>query len=128
MRDIVHNIKAVSAVAPAVRSASVNGDAIDLKGFDSVALVVNTGAVTAAGDMTAKLQESDTTTNGDFTDVAAEHLQGAIASPLVTGTTAKVGYRGFKRYLRAVLTLNSGTSVSVGATFILGNASDRPVA
>ena len=128
MRDIVHNIKAVLAAPAATRSASFNGDPVDLKGFDSVALVVNTGAVSGAGDMTVKLQESDTTTSGDFTDVPAARLQGAIASPLVTATTAKIGYRGFKRYLRAVLTLNSGTSVSVAATFILGNAADRPVA
>jgi hypothetical protein len=129
MRDIVHNIKAVNAVAPAVRSASVDGDAVDLLGFDSVALVVTTGAVTGSGAMTVKLQESDTTTAGDFTDVDPDHLQGdGLADPLVTNSTTKIGYRGFKRYLRAVLTLNSGTSVTVGAVFILGNASERPVA
>lgn len=129
MRDIVHNLKAAIAVAPAARSASVDGPAVDLKGFDSVALVVATGAVTGAGNMTVKLQESDTTTAGDFTDVAAEHLQGTgLANPLTADSTTKIGYRGFKRYLRAVLTLNSGTSVTVGATFILGHASERPVA
>lgn len=128
MRDIVHNIKAVQAAASATRSASFTGDPVDLKGFDSVAFVVNTGAIAGSGNMTVKLQESDTTTSGDFTDVDADHLQGAIADPLVANTATKLGYRGFKRYLRAVLTLNSGTSVSTGALFILGNASDRPVA
>lgn len=128
MRDIVHNIKAVIAAAPATRSASFDGAAVDILGFDSVALVVSTGAVTGAGEMTVKLQESDTTTPGDFTDVAADHLQGEIVNPLATNTTTKIGYRGFKRYLRAVLTLNSGTSVSTGATFILGNAAEKPVA
>lgn len=127
MRDIVHNIKVVNAVAPAVRSASVDGDAVDLKGFDSVALAVTVGAVTGSGNMSVKLQESDASGSG-FTDVDADHLQGAgLADPLVTGTT-KIGYRGFKRYLRAVLTLNSGTSVTAGAVFILGHASERPVA
>ncbi|ACM35608.1 MULTISPECIES: hypothetical protein [Rhizobium/Agrobacterium group] len=128
MRDIVHNIKAVIAVPPATRSASIDGAAVDLLGFDSVALVVATGAVTGAGDMSVKLQESDTTVAGDFTDVDAEHLQGAIAGSLATGATAKVGYRGFKRYLRAVMTFNGGTSVTTSALFILGNAADRPVA
>lgn len=128
MRDLVHNIKAVNAVAAATRSASVDGDAVDLLGFDSVALVVTTGAVTGAGNMTVKIQESDTSTAGDFTDVDPDHLQGAIANPLVANGTTKLGYRGFKRYLRAVLTLNSGTSVTVGAVFLLGNASERPVA
>ena len=129
MRDIVHNIKAVVAAPTATRSASFTGDPVDLLGFDSVALVAVTGAVTGAGNMTVKLQESDTTTAGDFTDVDADHLQGdGLADPLEANATTKIGYRGFKRYLRAVLTLNSGTSVSTGALFILGNAHDRPVA
>ncbi|KQU81280.1 hypothetical protein ASD00_35185 [Ensifer sp. Root31] len=128
MRDIVHNIKVVQAAAPAARGASFDGAAIDLKGFGSVALVVSTGAVTGAGDMTAKLQESDTTTAGDFTDIDPDHLLGSLPASLVANSTAKIGYRGFKRYLRAVLTLNSGTSVTVGANFILGHAADRPVA
>lgn len=128
MRDIVHNIKAVNAVTPAVRSASVDGDAVDLKGFDSVALVVTTGAVTGSGNMTVKLQESDESGSG-FTDVDADHLQGVgLADPLVASSTTKIGYRGFKRYVRPALTLNSGTSVTVGAIFILGHAVDRPVA
>ncbi|MEF2071906.1 hypothetical protein [Consotaella aegiceratis] len=129
MRDIVNNIKAVVAAPSATRSASYTGDPVDLIGFDSAALVVNTGAVTGSGDMTVALQESDTTTSGDFTDVAADHLQGdGLTDPLEANSTTKIGYRGFKRYLRAVLTLNSGTSVSTGALFILGNAHDRPVA
>ncbi|MEF2074358.1 hypothetical protein [Consotaella aegiceratis] len=129
MRDIVHNIKAMLAAPSATRSASYTGDPVDLLGFDSVALVVNTGAVTGGGDMTVKLQESDTTTSGDFTDVDADHLQGeGLDDPLEANSTTKVGYRGFKRFLRPVFTLNSGTSVSTGAVFILGNVHDRPVA
>ncbi|MDW9626490.1 hypothetical protein RWA02_15600 [Sinorhizobium meliloti] len=127
MRDIVNNIKIVQAAPPATRAASFDGAAVDLLGFGSAALIISTGAVTGAGDMTAKLQESDTPTAGDFTDVAAEHLEGSLPASLVTNTEAKVGYRGFKRYLRAVLTLNSGTSVTVGAAFVLGDATSRPV-
>jgi hypothetical protein len=129
MRDIVHNFKAVVAAAAATRSASFTGDPVDLLGFDSVALVLSTGAVTGAGDMTVKLQESDTTTSGDFTDVDSGHLQGdGLSNPLTANSTTKIGYRGFKRYLRAVLTLNSGTSVSTAAIFLLGHAYDKPVA
>jgi hypothetical protein len=129
MRDIVHNLKAVVAAGTATRSASFTGDPVDLLGFDAVALFVNTGTVTGDGDMTVKLQESDTTTSGDFTDVDPDHLQGdGLSNPLTANSTTKIGYRGVKRYLRAVLTLNSGTSVSTGAMFILGHAYDKPVA
>lgn len=127
MRDIVHNFKAVIAAPHATRSATFNGDPLDLKGFDSVALIVSTVAVNGDGNMTVKLQESDESGSG-FTDVAPEHVQGEIADPLTAASTTKIGYRGFKRYLRAALTLNSGTSVGVGALWILGNASERPVA
>ncbi|WAJ30958.1 hypothetical protein [Antarcticirhabdus aurantiaca] len=128
MRDIVHNIKAVAAVPAATRTATFTSDPVDLLGFDSVALVVNTGTVSGSGNMTVKLQESDTTTAGDFIDVPAGLLQGGIAGALVQNGTAKVGYRGFKRYLRAVFTFNSGTSVSTSGTFLLGKAADKPVA
>lgn len=129
MRDIVHNIKAVVAAPSATRSASFTGDPLDLKGFDSVALIVSTGAVTGDGDITVTIQESDTTTSGDFADVDPDHLQGGpLADPLTANGTTKIGYRGFKRYLRAVLTLNGGTSVTTSATWIMGHAADKPVA
>ena len=44
MRDIAHNIAAVSAIAPAVQAAALNSAAIDTKDFNSLAFVVNTGA------------------------------------------------------------------------------------
>lgn len=74
MRDLANNIGAVQAVAPAVLSATNTSEPIDLQGFESAAVVINTGAIVSAGDFTAKLQESDTTTSGDFADVAAADL------------------------------------------------------
>lgn len=127
MRDIVHNIGAVQAIAPAVLAATTTSAALDLLGFDSAAFVVNTGSIVGAGDFTAKVQESDTTTAGDFTDVAASHLHGALPASLAADSVVKVGYRGFKRYVRLVLTKNSGTSIGAGAVLVLGHASERPV-
>jgi hypothetical protein len=40
----------------------------------------------------------------------------------------KVGYAGFKRYLRVVVTKNSGTSIAAGAVLVKGHAAQRPVA
>ncbi|ASP85472.1 hypothetical protein CDO26_13245 [Sinorhizobium meliloti] len=128
MRDIVHNIKTVQAIVPAVLAASANGAAIDLKGVGSVAIVLNTGAIEAAGDFTAKLQESDTTTSGDFADVDASHVMGELPASLAANSVVKVGYRGFKRYVRVVLTKNGGTSIAAGAVAVMGYVQDRPVA
>lgn len=126
MRDIVHNIGVVQSVAPADLAATTNGTAVDLLGFDSVAFVVTTGARTASGAFTLKLQESDD--NSTFTDVEAGHYQAPISGNLPADSTVKVGYRGFKRYVRPVLTKGSGTSMFASVIAIKGNASERPVA
>lgn len=127
MRDIVNNIGAVQALAPAVIAATATGAALDLLGFESAAIVINTGAIVGSGDYTAKVQESDTTTSGDFADVDADDLQGAFPASLSADSVVKVGYRGFKRYLRLVVTKNSGTSIAAGALLVKGNAHQRPV-
>lgn len=127
MRDIVHNIGAVQALAPQVLAATATGDALDLKGFESAAFVVNTGAIVGAGDFTAKVQDSDTATSGDFADVVAAQLQGAFPASLAASSVYKVGYAGFKRYVRLVVTKNSGTSIAASAALIKGNAAQRPV-
>lgn len=126
MRDIVHNLKVVQSIAPADIAATTNGASVDLKGFDSVAFVTNSGARTASGAFTLKLQESDD--NATFTDVVADHYQAPVAGNLVADSTAKVGYRGFQRYVRPVLTKGSGTSIFIGVIAILGGAVDKPVA
>ncbi|MDI4663685.1 hypothetical protein K9U40_04975 [Xanthobacter autotrophicus] len=128
MRDLVNNIGTVLAISPAVLAATVTGAALDLRGFNSAVLVVNTGAIVGAGAFTVKLQESDTDVPGDFTDVAAADLHGAYPTSLAADSVVKVGYRGFKRYLRAVITKNSGTSIAAGAVLVKGDAVARPVA
>ena len=128
MRSIEPNIGALQVVAPAVLSATNTSAAIDLKGFNSACLVINTGAIVSAGDFTAKLQESDTTTSGDFTDVAAEHMTGEFPASLAADSVVKVGYIGHKRYLRSVITKNGGTSIAAGAVLVKGHPGEAPVA
>ncbi|CZT34621.1 hypothetical protein [Rhizobium sp. 9140] len=126
MRDIVHNLGAVLAIAPADIAANINGASIDLLGFDSVAFVATTGAITGAGAFALKLQESDD--NTAWNDVAANQYQAPLAGNLAANGTAKVGYRGFKRYVRPVLTKASGTSIFASVIAIKAHAVDRPVA
>lgn len=128
MRDLANNIGTVQAVAPAVLSATDTSAAIDLLGFASAAIVINTGAIVSAGDFTAKLQESDTTTSGDFADVAAAHLVGTLPATLEAASVYKQGYIGNKRYLRTVITKNGGTSIAAGAVIVKGHPAEAPVA
>ncbi|RWD80453.1 MAG: hypothetical protein E5V25_23555 [Mesorhizobium sp.] len=128
MRDLANNIGAVLALSPAVQAATIKGVAVDLLGFDSATLIVNTGAIVGAGDYTAKLQESDTTTDGDFADVVASKLVGTLPASLTADNAFKQGYIGTKRYIRVVVTKNAGTSIAAGAAIVKGNARSRPVA
>ena len=128
MRDIAPNIGVVQAVAPAVLSATNTSDAIALLGFDSAAVVINTGAIVSAGDFTAKIQESDTTTSGDFADVDAAHLVGDLPATLEASSVYKQGYIGNKRYIRTVITKNGGTSIAAGAVIVKGHPAEAPVA
>lgn len=128
MRDLASNIGAVLALSPAVQAATIKGNTIDTNGFESVALIINTGAIASAGDFTAKVQESDTTTDGDFTDVAAGDLVGTLPATLTADGSFKQSYIGHKRYVRLVATKNGGTSIAAGAVAVLGGAHQRPVA
>lgn len=86
-------------------------------GSGSVAFVFNVGAVASSGIFAIKLQESDTTTDGDFTDVAAGGYSTALVAT-VAATKQETSYLGNKRYVRPVLTYTSGTSVVIGVTAI----------
>lgn len=128
MRDLYSNIGAVLALAPAVKSAADTGAAIDLLGFGSVTFVVNTGAIVGDGDFGIKVQESDTTENGDFTDAAAAVVDSSAPATLEASSVYKLGYTGFKRYVRLALTKAGGTSIAAGAVAVLGNPAVSPVA
>lgn len=128
MRELYNDIGLVQATIPAVIAATNTSAAIDLAGFDSATVLINTGAIVSAGDFTTKLQESDTTTSGDFTDVAAGDLVGSFPASLAADSLYKVGYSGTKRYIRTVTTKNSGTSIIAGVFVAKGHPLTGPVA
>jgi hypothetical protein len=75
-----------------------------------------------------KLQESDTSTSGDFADVDAEDVFTNAPATLAASSAYKLGYRGSKRYIRVALTKAGGTSIAVGAVAVKGNPAKAPVA
>lgn len=126
MRDIVSNISAVTSIAPAVLTATTTGGTVDLQPVNSAAIVITTGALVGSAVFVPKVQESDDGVT--FTDVAATDLQGTFPASLAASTTYKIGYRGFKRYVRPVLTLSSGTSLAASVIAIRGDHTKRPAA
>lgn len=116
LRDAKVHAETLQSLVPAVRTATANGVTVDLQGMKSARIDVQVGAVVAAGNQTAKVQHGEQSDGSDAADVAATDLVGAFTSPLVQDTPQTVSYIGNKRYVRVVITHNSGTSVATGAT------------
>ena len=128
MRDLANNLGVSLALSPAVQAATIKGNTIDTKGFGSLAFVVNTGAIASSGNFTITVEESATTTDGDFTAVAAADLAGStLVNPLTADGSFKVSYIGNMRYARVVATKNSGTSIAAGAVAIKGMSANKPI-
>lgn len=128
MKDTYHDHKVVASLVPAVQSATLKGSTVDTQGFGSALMVVNTGAIVSDGDYAIAMQHSATTDDGDFTDVTAADLLGSIPETLEASKVYRQGYTGSKRYVRAVITKASGTSIAAGAVFVLGHPALAPVA
>jgi hypothetical protein len=115
-------------IASRAANATVNGSSVDrgeLKNnFRSVGVVVHAGTITD-GSHAITLQESDD--NATWSDVAAEHLQGALPT-IEAADDDKVfefGYLGHKRYVRVVVTTTvpaTPTGGVFGALVLLGQA------
>lgn len=106
--DIKNHLSVVSTLAPAVHDATLNGDDVDLAGYDAAAFVFDIGVVSANGlVLTLEHADDDGTGQPDsYAAISADDLDGTI--PTATTTTDEavtvVGYHGIKRWVRAVVT------------------------
>ncbi len=129
MRDLKSNIDVAQSLAPAARTASANGSAVDLEGYDSAVGEFSAGAWTD-GTHTPKLQDSDD--NVTYTDVDAAYLQGSFTAVSGAGqqnAAQRVGYIGGKRYVRGVVTVAGATTGALsGFNVVRGNPRRGPLA
>ncbi|MEQ8444869.1 MAG: hypothetical protein RIB57_03175 [Pelagibacterium sp.] len=128
MHDLYSDTAVVTAISPAVKSAGENGAAVDLQGAGSAVVTVGTGAIAGDGDFTFKVQHSDTTTSGDFTDAAATDIHGDYPTTMEADSAYSVGYVGGKRYIRVATVKNGGTSIAAGALVVKSHLSVAPAA
>ena len=116
MRDLYSNITAIPALPSASRSAAATGTVIDLKDARRIVFVVNTGA--SSGDFGLAIEESDTGTSG--WTLASEHqTQSDAPAVLAAESVYRLGYLGWKRYVRLALSKAGGTSVQIGAVAVM---------
>jgi len=122
MSDLKNNIAAVLALSPAVHSATkADATIIDLQGAGSATVIINTGAIAGAGDYTISLRHGDASDLTGDAAASGDDLLGAFPATLAADSSYAVGYRGGKRYVRVVITKNSGTSIAAGAVIIKGH-------
>lgn len=124
-RDLINCIDEAESIRPQVATGAVNGEGVDLRGAESVAVVVSIGAITgSSGDAAVTLEESDD--NSTFTDVADADIIGTEPTALAQNTTYRFGYKGSKRYVRAVFALGGETDVAVAAMAVKGHLARKP--
>jgi len=135
MRDLKSNFDAAQSIKPAgARTASVNGEEVDLLEYGSALVLVNLGDWTD-GSFSFKVQERELTSDA-WADVDAEDLVGAFT--VVDGadddnTVQRVSYIGDKRRIRVVASEAGGspapgTGLVFDALVVRGNPTMAPLA
>lgn len=102
----------------AVATVTVAGSIVDLKNADYATIILSTSPAvnTNAAPVVVKIQESDTTTTTDFTDISTSTMQLSVELSTTAGRVAKfhVNQDGTrKRYVRLFATPGTHTTNSV---------------
>lgn len=135
-KDLVNNIKVARMISPISPAATgtINSQIVDTAGFNSCTVIIAAGAQgSGVTGVTPTLQESATTTTGDFTDVADADLIGleaaaALAAAAGANKQAKLGYVGAKRYVRLRLAVTGSATGVYSAVAVLGDPIKGPQA
>jgi len=140
MKDLYNNIEAVSVLNPiAISETAVHTD-IDLAGFNSCVILIDTGAdagtgLSASHKLVFTMDHSDDGTT--YTAVTtADMLDLTVSSGVVLtidstdkdNTLYKLGYIGGKRYLQLTYTETGVVSMPMSIIVVKGHPLDAPVA
>ncbi|HVY13508.1 MAG TPA: hypothetical protein VHB73_08105 [Alphaproteobacteria bacterium] len=127
LRDLKSSLSVSQSLVPAARAATGTGTAVDLQGYGSAMVVVSFGAWTD-GTHTPSLQHSADGTA--YTACDTNSLAGsftAVSGTAGSNTVQKVGYIGQNRYVRALMTVASGTTGALSSVNVVaGHPSQRP--
>ena len=139
MKDLYNKVEAVSVLDPiAITATAVHTD-IDLQGFNSACLLIQTGLDAGSGlgashKFVFTMDHSDDGTT--YTAVTtADMLDLTVASGIVLtidattedNTLYKLGYVGGKRYLQLTYTITGTVTMPIGIIVLKGNPELAPV-
>jgi hypothetical protein len=119
-----------SITGAAAPGTVVKGAAVDRQGFEEALVTFQHGAVADGGILAVKVQESPTTTDGDFVDIAdAAFAEVAGGAEVTSGVyVGRLNLAGRKRYLRLVATVvGADKTALVSALLTLHLARELPV-
>jgi hypothetical protein len=129
MRDLHNKIKPMRAISPVVGTdnTALVSEIIDRQGYESLEFVIATGTLADAdATFTALVEDGDNSALSDNAAVADSQLLGTEAGASFTfaadDSVKKIGYRGFKRYVRLTITPAANTgNAPIAVVAILGN-------
>ena len=115
------------AAAP---GTTIEGPAVDCRGFEEGLVTLQHGAVSDGGTLSCKVQESDTDAAEDFDDIEDAAFADIAGGALVTSGVyvGRLNLAGRKRYIRVVTTLvGAAETALVSALVTLHQARELPV-
>lgn len=138
-RDISNRTVAVATQVPAVVTADANGTGVDLQGFESAMVVVNSGVEGDTLSSSVKfdfiLEDSDDDSTYTAVTSSTSVTEGSVDSSGIfltldangeTPQISQIGYIGGKRYIRCKIdatgTHSNGTPI--GVVVVKGNPVD----
>lgn len=92
---------AVTITAGAAGTSDINGSALDMSGYESVRLILQTGAIVSGGVQTLKWQQGDQSDLSDAQDLASTEM--TIADDDDDEVFISDLVKPVKRYVRAVV-------------------------
>ncbi len=99
---------------------TVKGPAVDRRGFEEALVNLQHGVVVDGATLAAKVQESDTETDGDFADIPDAAFANVAGGAAVTSGiyAGRLNLVGRKRYLRVVATVTGNTKTAEVAALV----------
>lgn len=135
MRDLINNIDAKRAISPAAAvtdNTAFVSQILDRLGAESVALLINLGALADAdATFAVTMEHGDVANLSDAAAVPSDQMNGTLALAgfdfSADNAIRKIGYTGGKRYVRATITpSNNAGNVFLSAIWLLGKNNLRP--
>ena len=115
----------IAAASRAAGSTAVNGANVDMSDFEGVAAIVEFGAIVATAVTSIKWQQSDTTTDTDFSDLAGTEV--TVADDEDGQYFVSELYRPTKRYVRAVVSRGTADATIRSAQYVQFQPRKAPV-